>query len=121
RDPGVRPFGLERLHAPSKWITLRALAVLGDEARTPWDLIGPSSAWGIHRKLQSPEADWNGQGDPASWERANAAGIADGASASVGAWCVGRCSARTAKWSRAMPNPTRPCRSDRRIRPSGTR
>ena len=35
RDPGVRPFGLERLHAPSKWITLRALAVLGDEARTP--------------------------------------------------------------------------------------
>jgi len=29
REPGVRRFVLERLHAPSKWITLRAVGVLG--------------------------------------------------------------------------------------------
>lgn len=31
REPGTRPFVLERLGAPSKWITLRALRVLRDE------------------------------------------------------------------------------------------
>jgi len=31
RDPGTRPFALERVHAPSKWITLRALKVLGKD------------------------------------------------------------------------------------------
>lgn len=31
REKGVHPFALERRHAPSKWITLRALSVLGDE------------------------------------------------------------------------------------------
>ncbi len=30
REPGTRPFVLERLQAPSKWITLRALRVLRD-------------------------------------------------------------------------------------------
>ncbi|HEX9340057.1 MAG TPA: hypothetical protein VF992_02650 [Thermoplasmata archaeon] len=30
REEGVRRFALERLHAPSKWITLRALGALGD-------------------------------------------------------------------------------------------
>ena len=30
RQPGVRPFAVERARAPSKWITLRARAVLGD-------------------------------------------------------------------------------------------
>jgi len=30
REPSVQTFALERVHAPSKWITLRARAVLGD-------------------------------------------------------------------------------------------
>src|SRR2546425_3349355 len=30
REPGARRFVLERLHAPSKWITLRAVGVLGE-------------------------------------------------------------------------------------------
>ena len=30
REPGARRFVLERLHAPSKWITLRAVGVLGN-------------------------------------------------------------------------------------------
>lgn len=31
RDPGVRRFVLERLHTPSKWITLRVLGALGEQ------------------------------------------------------------------------------------------
>jgi len=31
REPGTRPFVLERVRAPSKWITLRALKVLGED------------------------------------------------------------------------------------------
>src|SRR5438128_1991308 len=31
REPGTRPFVLERMRAPSRWITLRALKVLGED------------------------------------------------------------------------------------------